>query len=115
MPLIKINSNVELSLPETERLLKGIAELAASHLNKPERYIMACLEKSVMVMSGTAKPAAFVDLRSIGKLSPTVNKNLSAGICDLLRGRGGIDPERIFITFTDVAGTHWGWNRETFG
>jgi hypothetical protein len=68
-----------------------------------------------MSMAGEPGPAAFADLRSIGGLSPAVNKKIMARLCPLLERELGIPPARVFANFTDVSPAAWGHDGDTFG
>jgi phenylpyruvate tautomerase len=68
-----------------------------------------------ILMSGKPDDAAFVDIRSIGGLSPEVNNRLSQEVCALLSRCLQIQQNRIYLNFTDIQATNWGWNGETFG
>ena len=68
-----------------------------------------------MLMSGKSGNAAFADIRSIGGLEGSMNSLLAKRICAVLRDSLGIPPERVYLNFTDVKASNWGWNNETFG
>jgi phenylpyruvate tautomerase PptA (4-oxalocrotonate tautomerase family) len=76
---------------------------------------MVTISPAAMVMSGKPDPSAFVDVRSIGGLSPETNATLSQQICRELQQGLGVPPERVYLNFTDVQAIDWGWNGETFG
>ena len=61
--------------------------------------------------AGTLHPI----IRSIGGLSGDVNRKLSQQVCNLLNESLGIPPNRVYLNFTDVGASHWGWNGSTFG
>jgi len=90
--------------------------LAAQGIGKPEQYVMACVRDNVaMAMSGTSEAAALVSVKSIGGLSREVNQRLASEVCSVLQAELGIAPERIYLTFAELAPTHWGWKAGTFG
>ena len=117
MPLIQLDTSCDLSNPEKRMTIaKEISRLAANCIGKPEQYVMTCVRDNVvMTMSGTDAPAALVSVKSIGGLSREVNKKLSAEICQMLKKELGIAGDRIYLTFEELPGTHWGWNANTFG
>lgn len=65
-----------------------------------------------MTFAGTADPCAFVEVKSIGALSPPA---MTEAFCDLISARTGIAANRIDIGFEDVPASCWGWNGATFG
>ena len=114
MPLLKLETTVELSEDHRKKLLPALSKIVAETIGKPEQYAMVSASTAAMVMSGKAGAAAFVDVRSIGGLSPEVNRRLSQGICRLLKVALGVASDRVYLNFTDVAAGNWGWNGESF-
>jgi phenylpyruvate tautomerase len=76
---------------------------------------MVTISQSSILMSGKAGDAAFVDVRAIGGLTGSVNRQLTEKICRLLNQSLGLPGTRIYLNFTDVEGGNWGWNGNTFG
>jgi phenylpyruvate tautomerase len=113
MPLAKLQTSVPVK--DKEALLTKLSQAVAVATGKPEAYVMVTLDHGEILMAGKPGPAAYLDVRGIGGWTPKVNASLSASVCDVLQQMLGIPPERVYITFTDVAATHWGWNRKTFG
>jgi phenylpyruvate tautomerase PptA (4-oxalocrotonate tautomerase family) len=66
-------------------------------------------------MGGKIKPVAYADVRGIGGLTPKVNATVSKEIAAFLKKELNLDSENIYITFTEVAATNWGWKGGTFG
>lgn len=115
MPLLRLETNVTVPEEKQKTLLASLSKLVAETIGKPEAYVMVTVNPVAIQMSGTAGDAAFVDVRSIGGLSGEVNRRLSERICAQLRHSLGIPPERIYLNFTDVAASDWGWKGNTFG
>ena len=115
MPLIKLQVTEALPVDKKEEVLKGISALIAECIGKPEQYVMAVLEQVDILMSGSDGPGAFADVRSIGGLGGSVNQEISSKLCDLLESELSIQANRIYINFTDVPASQWGWNGSTFG
>lgn len=115
MPLIRIETNEEVSDQGREDVLNLMTELVVRQLNKPREYVQILLvEKCAMAFGGTTEPAAFVEIRSLG-LPDRKPKAISGEVCQILRENLGIEPARVFINFFDMPKAHWGWNGETFG
>jgi phenylpyruvate tautomerase PptA (4-oxalocrotonate tautomerase family) len=115
MPLLRLETT--LILPEDKRktLLVSLSKAVADTIGKPEQYVMVTIGHSAMLMSGKPGDAAFVDIRSIGRLSSDVNQRLSQQVCKLLMDVLRIPPDRVYLNFTDVGAENWGWNGSTFG
>ena len=115
MPLLKLETTVALSETKRNALLGSLSKLVAEGIGKPEQYVLVTAQHTPMLMSGKPGDAAFVDIRSIGGLSGDVNCRLSQKVCEVLKEHLSIAPERVYLNFTDVKATHWGWNAATFG
>jgi len=115
MPLLKLETTVVVSEDKRQALLAALSKTMAETIGKPEQYVMVAMSQAAMQMSGNAGDAAFVDVRSIGGLSEDVNRRLSQKICKLLNETLGVPQNRIYINFTDVNASDWGWSGSTFG
>jgi phenylpyruvate tautomerase PptA (4-oxalocrotonate tautomerase family) len=115
MPLLKLETTAAVPDDKRQALIGSLSRIVAETIGKPEQYVMVTLSPAAMLMSGKAGDAAFVDIRSIGGLNSKVNEQLSQKVCGLLKQSLGIAPERIYINFTDVEASAWGWNGGTFG
>ena len=112
MPFINVRTSLA-TVSEGEQLLKDLSVALAAHTGKPEAYVMTLLQTSVpMTFGGSSEPCAYIEIKSIGALSPS---EMTAAFTDLIAERTGIQPQRIFIGFEDVAPSLWGWNGKTFG
>ncbi len=117
MPLIQLETSCDLSDQDQRRsVAKTLSRLAAGGIGKPERYVMASVrDRLAMTMGGDTGPCALVTVKSIGGLSKAVNQTLAAQIGQALESELAISPDRIYLTFEELAPTHWGWNASTFG
>ena len=116
MPLIRIETNRQLTAEERGQLCETLSHIAAEVIGKPETYVQAIvpLHPASMCHGGTSGPAAFVEVRSIGGLGPAVNRCLAERVCAAL-AELGIAGERVYLNFLDVAATDWGHDGTTFG
>jgi phenylpyruvate tautomerase PptA (4-oxalocrotonate tautomerase family) len=115
MPLLKLETTVVLSEDKRQALLASLSKTVAETIGKPQQYVMVTASLAAIQMSGSPGDAAFVDVRSIGGLTGDVNRKLSQKACQLLHDSLGIPLDRIYLNFTDVQASHWGWNGNTFG
>jgi phenylpyruvate tautomerase PptA (4-oxalocrotonate tautomerase family) len=93
----------------------ALSRIVAEAIGKPEDYVMVTVSQAAILMSGKPGEAAFVDLRSIGGFSHDVNRQLSQKLCRLLHESLGVPESRIYLNFTEVAASNWGWKGATFG
>ena len=115
MPLLKLETTVALSEDKRQALLASLSKTVAETIGKPQQYVMVAASQAAMQMSGSPSDAAFVDVRSIGGLTEDVNRKLSQKVCQLLNDSLGIPQNRIYLNFTEVEASHWGWSGSTFG
>jgi phenylpyruvate tautomerase PptA (4-oxalocrotonate tautomerase family) len=115
MPLLKLQTTLEIPADKRRPLMSSLSKAVASTIGKPEQYVMVAVDEAAIIMSGNEGEAAFVDIRSIGGLGGDVNRKLSQQVCKLLGDSLGIPSERVFLNFTDVPASHWGWKGGTFG
>jgi len=116
MPLVRLEITEELHADRKASLCARLSALCAEAIGKPEEYQMAIVLDGLTIQrSGRSGPAAFVDIRSIGGLTRSVNQTLSERICRLLEEEFDIPGDRVYLNMTDVAGDHWGYDGSTFG
>lgn len=114
MPLLRIQSNLTLPQDQQRSLIASASRLVANQLGKPERYVMVSLEHNpAMLFAGEDAPLAYLELKSIG-LPATSTGDLSRSLCELMNDALGIDPDRVYIEFSDAPRHMWGWNGGTF-
>jgi phenylpyruvate tautomerase PptA (4-oxalocrotonate tautomerase family) len=115
MPLLKLETTVVLTDDKRQALLTSLSEILAETTGKPEEYVMITVNQAAMLMAGKPGDAAFVDVRGIGGLSADVNRQLSQKVCRLLNESLGVPPNRIYLNFTEIEASNWGWQENTFG
>jgi phenylpyruvate tautomerase len=115
MPLVRIVSSAP-APASVEPLLRKLSALLARELGKPEAYVMTCLEPPAkMTFAGTAAPSCYVEVKNVGTLSGEVTKRLSAALTDLIAPALGVEEDRVYLEFAEVAPHHWGFDGGTFG
>ena len=116
MPLIKLQIATEVPEDKKTEIMTAASRIVADATGKPETYVMAMVEDDAIAsLGGNVCPAAFADVRGIGGLDGGTNAAISKGICGLLQEKLGIEPDKVYLVFTDVAASNWGCNGSTFG
>lgn len=114
MPLCRVTTNITMDDKKKESTLAIISREVSKMLGKPEQYVMTSMrDKELMTFAGTADPAAFVELKSIG-LPEALTQNLSDKLCTLITEHTDIQANRIYIEFSDAHRKMWGFNNKTF-
>ena len=115
MPLLRLEVSAQVPQGRKENLLKAASKIMADSTGKPEAYVMVTLTVCASTMGGQVTPVAFADVRGIGGLDKKTNVTLSKALCDLLQKELGIPPDKVYLNFTEVPATNWGWKGNTFG
>ena len=115
MPLVRILTSDSVSESARKETMLAASKIACECIGKPEAYTMTTLESGGICMAGAPGRACLIEVKAIGGLTPAVNKKLSARLCDLAKNKLGVPTDRVYITFSEFAATHWGWNGSTFG
>ncbi|KAH0571066.1 putative macrophage migration inhibitory factor [Spironucleus salmonicida] len=115
MPCAIIHSNVNIDQAKSDQLTSEISRVIAKCADKPEAYVMVGYQHVVsLAFGGSNQPAAFVELSSIGALDPDKNKTMSQQISQKFAELLSIDGSRVYVTFTEVKPSNWGFNGTTF-
>lgn len=116
MPLIKVQASV--SQPDAaliESLLTTLSAKLAKHLGKPESYVLTAFEPNLaMTFGGTFDPVCYIEIKSIGTMTPSQTKAMSQDFSQLVKDKLGVPINRTYIEFADAKGAMWGWNGGTF-
>jgi len=116
MPLIRIQTPIAPDSDRVESLLATLSGKLSTQLGKPESYIMTAFEPGVaMTFGGSSDPTCFVEIKSVGTMSPDQTRAMSADFCETIEAEIGIPKQRTYIEFADARGAMWGWNGRTFG
>ena len=110
MPFINIATSAKVQ--DKKKLLEEISILISSLTNKPKKFVMAKLEDESKLIFDNESPCCFLEIKSIGNLSPAI---MAQSICSFVYEKIGIPIDRIYICFEDVSAEMWGWNGRTFG
>jgi hypothetical protein len=114
MPYVKIETNRVLSETARQVIFKDASGFIASLLGKPVQYIMVSLSSGLpMIFNGETLAAAYIELKSIG-LSYGECPWLSRELCDFVKEKLDIRPDRVYIEFSRLNGKMFGWNGRTF-
>jgi len=116
MPLIKVQTSI--SSPQksdVEAMLKDLSSSLATHLGKPESYVMTAFEGDVpMTFGGSTDPVCYIEIKSVGTMG-TKTQAMSQEFCTKVESALGVPKNRTYIEFADAPGSMWGWNGTTFG
>ena len=117
MPLIKVQTSISTPAKDAvEAMLKKLSASLATHLGKPESYVMTAFEPDVaMTFGGTTDPTCFIEIKSVGTMSSSQTRTMSQDFCQQISETLGIPENRTYIEFADAKGAMWGWNGSTFG
>ena len=110
MPYINISTSTKVE--DKKKLLEEISILISSLTNKSQRFVMAKLDDDCEMRFDDQDPCCFLEIKSIGSLSPS---DMANPISDFVCEKIGIPIDKIYISFQDVPASMWAWNGRTFG
>lgn len=114
MPMLTIQTNVEMDGKAIQNLITRASADVAAELGKPERYVMVALQtRQDMLFAGTDAPLAYLELKSIG-LQESQTQGLSASLAQIVDEHMNIPADRVYIEFSCAPRKMWGWNGGTF-
>jgi len=115
MPLVRIQTNISLDDSVKDNLMRSISFNVSEILQKPESYMMIIIEPDVsMTMSILSDPTAFIEVRSVGALTPEDAANLSGKLSEIMGVEAGVGAGRIYVNCFGVPGDMWGFDGRTF-
>ncbi|CAM8959735.1 unnamed protein product [Rhodiola kirilowii] len=115
MPTLNLYTNIPVDAVTASDILKDATKAVAKIIGKPDSYVMILLNGGVPIaFAGTAEPAAYAELVSIGGLGPGVNGKLSSTIAQILQTKLSIESSRFYIKFYDVERSLFGYNGSSF-
>lgn len=116
MPLLKLQTTETLEQSVQDELMLGLSRVISEVSGKSEDSVMVICEEGLRAcMAGESSDAVFADLRGIGGLDPDTNTRLAAALCSEIETRIGIPAVKIYLNFTDVPASNWGWDGRTLG
>ena len=110
MPYINVSTSAKIE--DKKKLLEEISILVSSLTNKSKRFVMAKLEDNLEMYFEDENPCCFLEIKSIGSLTPSEMAN---PISNFVHEKIGIPRDKIYIYFEDVPASSWAWNGRTFG
>ena len=116
MPLLRLTTSAKVSEQQRAELLGQLSATTAKLLGKPESYMMVILDDDrPMLMGGDDAPAALIEVRSVGTISPDQARALVKGVSEVLGGALDLPAGRIYGNLQGVEASMWGYNNSTFG
>ena len=110
MPYINLSTTAKIK--DKKKLLEEISILVSSLTNKSERFVMAKLDDSSEMHFVDENPCCFLEIKSIGSLSPS---DMAKPLSNFVHEKMGIPIDKVYISFEDVPASMWAWNGRTFG
>merc|ERR1712137_800153 len=109
MPILSVESNVELDKSSRLTMMKDLSALVAELLQKPEeRVYVRCHLGVDMIKGGSDEPCAIVQLNSVGCITEELNPQYSAKLSEMLKKHLNVQPARAIIYYVDMPPTDVG-------
>jgi phenylpyruvate tautomerase PptA (4-oxalocrotonate tautomerase family) len=107
MPLISLKTSAPVDEKKQRTLLSSLSQIASVDLDKPVQFVMAMVEHCAMAHARDLSPSAYVEIRSIGALSPATKNSVAGHVSELLEKELSIMQSRTFVVFFDVPSADW--------
>lgn len=115
MPTFILHTNSAINDHQNETIRKDTVEILSQELGKSKEFIVTLIHDSVAIEFGQSEaPCAYVEIKSVGTLSPEQTTAMSDCLCNALQRILLIPPDRIYIEFQESPRHLWGWNGKTF-
>ena len=110
MPWIDILIPLNAEQNTQERVKEGLARIMEEVVQKEEKGLYVTFtEAKGFYRAGTAcLDGAVVDVRYIGSFPLEKKRELTKRICALLAKELGTDPQKVYITFSELTSENWG-------
>ncbi|MBN2419852.1 MAG: hypothetical protein JXL81_10740 [Deltaproteobacteria bacterium] len=113
MPYFSIETNQNVEAADRSELMSKATGFLAEMLKKPVRAIMVTIKPGMPYMfSGTDDPTAFVQIKAVA-LEKGKCPEFSRQVCDFIENEISVPRDRIFIEFTDLDPSIFGFNGNT--
>jgi len=114
VPVLTVHTTATIDDGAIPTLLTACSTTLAEAMAQPEGYVMTLFERAdAMTMAGTSDPSCLVDVRSVVELTGDQTQAITARLCSLVRDHLGVEPNRVFVNFTDFRRAMWGFNGST--
>ncbi|XP_038056752.1 macrophage migration inhibitory factor-like [Patiria miniata] len=112
MPMFEINTNAKVAnIPSN--FVVDTSKTISEMIGKPVQQVAVRLNAGqLMAFGGSTDPCALVSMKSIGKISQNENIKYAKVITEVL-GKLGVKPDRMYITFTNLAKDNVGFQGNT--
>jgi phenylpyruvate tautomerase PptA (4-oxalocrotonate tautomerase family) len=108
MPLMIIKTSAPFSKKKAEEILKAATKVLVD-VGRKESHAMVLLQKVEGAMGGKPGSVAFAEFRSMVGLTHEFNHKITEQLTPVLENMLGIPGHNIYINFTTVPETAWGW------
>ncbi|HHJ13540.1 MAG TPA: hypothetical protein ENJ79_04070 [Gammaproteobacteria bacterium] len=114
MPLLTIETNIELDDSRARNLAATASARIADTLGKPEHYVMVSVRRNpAMCFGGSDAPLAYLELKSLG-LPEERTAEFSNALAAFLQQELALAADRVYIEFASPARHMWGYDGGTF-
>jgi phenylpyruvate tautomerase PptA (4-oxalocrotonate tautomerase family) len=115
MPTFILRTSSTINDQQNKTIRKDAVDILSQELGKSKEFIVTLIHDSVALEFGQSEaPCAYVEVKSVGTLSPEQTTAMSDRICNSLQQILSIPPDRIYIEFQESPRHLWGWNCKTF-
>ncbi len=109
MPYIATTANIAIPGRKKEAIKERMGQAIELIPGKTEGWLMLSFRDDVdMYFKGENDPCAICEVKLYGSAEEEDYANLTEALTDILREELDIDPDRIYVTYSEI--DVWGWN-----
>ncbi len=109
MPYIATTANIAISGRKKEAIKERMGQAIELIPGKTEGWLMLSFRDNAdMYFKGEDDPCAICEVKLYGSAGEEDYANLTEALTDILREELDIDPDRIYVTYSEI--DTWGWN-----
>ena len=109
MPYIETTTNIGISKRREQAIKERMGEAIELIPDKSENWLMLAFHDNVaMYFKGQDEPCAICQVRLFGSADENEYARLTEALTDILREELEIEPDRIYVTYSEM--DTWGWN-----
>jgi phenylpyruvate tautomerase PptA (4-oxalocrotonate tautomerase family) len=113
MPVLKIDTNQDITSQRCKELLHNATELLSTMLDKPKGSIMVSITPNASLMlAGSTEPSAYIELKLFAFPDEGVGEFVKT-LTEFVKTEMGVAPDFQFHWFVKMEPSMFGWNGKT--
>lgn len=114
MPYINLTTSATVSAENAEKIKADFGKAISCFSGKSEAWLMVKISdgNKMWFKGDNSGDIAMVDVSLYGAVNPAQSDKMSSAVCDILKERLNISPDKVYIKYSGY--NDWGWNGGNF-